>query len=272
MATSLFTLTSLKELFLLFKSPQSHPDPEGRHPPLLTRSILPVLTHFVFKGVCEYLEDLVARIDAPRLVVLKITFLNLIVLDTPQFIQFISRTPALKEFEKVQVIFMDGPACVNLSSQTSGSGKLTVKISCLDLGWQVSSMKQICTSCLPPLPTLEDLYISQHPLLHPHWQDNIENALWLDLLRPFTGVKNLYLSNSFASRIMPALQELIGGRTTEVLPTLQNLFLEELEQSGTVQTSIQQFVATRQVTSHPIAVFRWDNWSEDTINDASPSY
>ena len=112
---------------------------------------------------------------------------------------------------------------------------------------------------------LEDLYIYESPS-QPVWKDNIENTLWLELLRPFPAVKNLYLSEKFASLIIPALQELTGGSTTEVLPTLQNIFLEELQPSGTVQASIRQFAATRQVTSHPIAVSRWDNSKADMEN------
>ena len=199
-----------------------------------------------------------ARIDAPRLNNLDITFFNQIVFDTPQFIQFISRTPTLKALEKAHVVFEDDAARVNLSSQTSGYGELKVKIPCRELDWQVSSLEQVCTSCLPPLSTLEDLYIYEDPYSQPDWQDNIENTLWLELLHPFTAVKNLYLSEEFAPRIVPALQELVGGRTTEVLPTLQNIFLEGLQPSGPVQEGIQQFVAARQVTGHPIAVSHWD--------------
>jgi hypothetical protein len=58
---------------------------------------------------------------------------------------------------------------------------------------------------------------------------------------------------------VPALQELVGGRTTELLPTLQNVFLEGLESSGPVHEGIGQFVSGRQVTGHTIAVSRWYN-------------
>jgi hypothetical protein len=260
MVTALSTLPRLDYLSLQFGSPQSRPD---RHPPPLTRSVLHVLISFQFKGVCEYLEDIMARIDAPRLKILEITLFNQIIFDTPQFIQFISRTPMLERFEKALVVFGYDIARVILLSQTSGYGKLNVQIPCIELDWQVSSMEQICTSGLPPLSSLEDLYIYENRHSRQVWQDNIENALLLELLQPFTTVKNLYLSEKTASCIMPALQELVGGRTTEVLPILQNIFLEELQPSGTVQACIQQFIATRQVTSQPIAVSRWDNSKED---------
>jgi hypothetical protein len=124
------------------------------------------------------------------------------------------------------------------------------------LDWQVSSLEQVCTWCLPSLSKLEDLYISEELSWRPNWQDNIENTLWLELLHPFTAVKNLYLSEEFARRIVPALLELVEGRMTEVLPALQTVFLEGLQTSGPVQEGIGQFVAMRQA-SHPIAVSRW---------------
>jgi hypothetical protein len=266
MVTALSTLTSLENLWLEFKSPRSYPDQASRRPPPLTRSVLPALILFRFKGVSEYLEDFVTRIDTPELDMSYITFLNQIVFDTPQLIQFISRTPTLGTSEnlKARVVFEDGAASIKLSSQTYGDRKLSVKIPCIELDWQVSSMEQVCTLCLPPLSTLEDLYVYELPDSQPVWQDNIENALWLELLQPFTAVKNLYLSEKIASRIMPALQELTRGRSTEVLPTLQNIFLEEPQPSGTVQACIQQFIATRQATGHPIAVSHWGNSKKDT--------
>jgi hypothetical protein len=80
----------------------------------------------------------------------------------------------------------------------------------------------------------------------------------LDLLLPFTAVKNLYLSKEFAPGIAAALQELVGGRITEVLPSLQNIFVEGLEPSGPFQENIGQFVAARQLSGHPIAISVWD--------------
>jgi hypothetical protein len=133
-----------------------------------------------------------------------------------------------------------------------------VRILCTASEWQLSSLEQVCTSSLPPLSTLEDLYIHKDSYWRPHWQDDIENTLWLDLLRSFVAVKNLYLSVEYVPRIAPALQELAGGRTTEVLPALENIFLEGFQTSGPLHEGIENFVAARRLTIHPVAVFRWD--------------
>ena len=252
--TALSTLTRLVELWLEFESPQSRPDPEHQRPPPPTRFVLPTLGYFRFKGDSEYLEVVVALIDAPRLLHLETTLFNDIIFDTPQLTQFISRTPIMKALEKARVTFDGNATAVELSSLTSGKyDKLEVRIPCRELDWQVSSMEQICISCLPPLPTL-DLHIDGNPHYRQHWQANVENAPWLRLLRPFTSVKNLYLSEEIARRIVPALQELVGVRATEVLPALENIFLEEGQRSGPVQEGIQEVVTVRQATNHPIAV------------------
>ena len=255
MATALSTLTLLTRLWLHFEFPQPRPDPARQRPPPRTRSALPALTYFEFKGLSEYLDVVVARIDAPRLNKLDITFFNDIVFDTPQFVQFIGHTPMLKGLKNARVTFEDGTATVSLSSQIyTRDAELGVTIPCRELDWQVSSMEQVCTSCLPPLLNLEHLYIYENPRWRQHWQDNIENALWLELLHPFTSVKNLSLSKDIARRIVPAIQELVGDRATEVLPTLLFFFLEERQSSGPVPEGIQQVVAVRQAASRPIAV------------------
>ena len=258
MVTCLSVLTNLGLLSLEFESSRSHPNRESRRPPLSTRTVLPVLTDFSFKGHSEYLEDLVSSIDAPRLNRMFVKFYNYIVFDTPQFTRLICDISTFNAFHEARVYFGYTLAIINLSSKASGDRELNVEISSKELRRQVSFLEQVCTSSLSPLSTLEDLYIGEHPHSWPAWEDNIDNALWLELLHPFTMVKNLFVSEKIVPRVVPALQELVGGRTTEVLPTVQNVFIEKLQPSGHVWEGIGKFVAARQVTSHPIIVSHWD--------------
>jgi hypothetical protein len=262
MATSLSALTSLESLALQFRYPRPRPALDSRRPPPppLTHSILPTLTSILFKGASEYLEEILARIDAPRLDDLRITFFNQIIFDTPQLFQFISRRPTLRAPEKGYIEFRSGAIIVKFPSQTSDNGALSVKIPCTASEWQLSSVEQVCTSSLPPVSTLEDLYMLEFPfpIWQRHWQDDVEHTLWLELLRSFVAVKNLYIFEELAPRIAPALQELVGARTMEVLPTLENIFLLEITPSGPIQEGIGKFVAARQPTSHPVAISRLD--------------
>jgi hypothetical protein len=123
--------------------------------------------------------------------------------------------------------------------------------------WQLSSLEQVCTLSFAPVPALEDLYILEDRIQPPDWQDDVENTLWLELLHPFVTLKNLYVSKEFVPRIAPALQDLVGGRSTEVLPTLENIFLEGFQPSGPLHEGIEKFVAARLLTSHPVAVSGW---------------
>ena len=279
LATSLSVLTSLEFLRLEFVDPQPRPALESRRlpPPPLTRSILPSLTRLRFHGASEYLEEIFARIDALRLDELFITFFNEIIFDTPQLFQFISRRPALRAPEQGYIAFNSLAIAVRLISQTSesddGAGVLGMRIPCTASDWQVSSLEQICTSSLPPVSTLEDLYILEDSFSRLRWQDNVENTRWLELLHPFAAVKNLYICKEFVPRIVPALKELVGGRTTDVLPTLQNIFLKGYQQSGPLHEGIEEFVAARQLTGHPVVVSHWDEdsklekeWQDEIYN------
>ena len=105
MATCLTALTNLERLQLQFDSPQSGPDQEYRSSPLPTRSVLPALAVFLFKGVYEYLEDLVARIDAPRLRQLSATLFNDIDFDTPELIRLVSRSSRFEALKGAKVSF-----------------------------------------------------------------------------------------------------------------------------------------------------------------------
>jgi hypothetical protein len=208
-----------------------------------------------FKGVGEYFEDLVARIDAPLLDKLTITFFHQLIFDTPRLTQFISRTPRLKTHVEARVFFSSLDVSVTLPQ--TFDGRLHFEISCRQPDWQLSSLAQVCSSSFPQglIPAVEHLYILE--LGHYNWQDDIENSQWLEILQPFTNVKCLYISRKIAPHIAPALQELVGESVTEVLPALETLFLEEPLPSRPVLETIGKFVTARQLVSHPIGVSRW---------------
>ncbi len=253
MAALLSVLSSLESLILRFQSPQSRPDWESRRLPPSKRSVFPALTYFDFKGVIEYLEDLVTYIDAPQLRIFDIAFFNQIDFDGPRLAQFISRTPALRDYDyEAHVEFDDSTASVRHPSRPFRDS--TIEISCREPDWQLSSIAQVCNSCLLLL-SIEDLHI-KHRYCELVWKnDAIENTLWLELILPFPAVKNLYLSKDFAPGIAAALQEIVG---TEVLPSLQNIFVEGLEPSGPFQENIGRFVAARRLSGHPIAISVWE--------------
>ena len=257
MVTALSALTRLDSLYLGFQSPRSHPDGGRRRSPPPTRCVLPAVTLFYFKGVSEYLEDLMARIDAPHLNDLNIFLFHQLIFEMPQLTQFIRRTPNLRPPDEARVLFKASKATVILP-QISYK-RFLLGISCRQSDWLLSSLQQVCSSLLPLISSIEYLYIdTQDEDSKLLWHGDMENAQWLELLSHFTTAKALYLSWSITRRIVPALQELVGGRTTEVLPSLQSLFLEEIDPSGPVPEGIEKFVAARRLFGHPIVISQWD--------------
>ena len=218
---------------------------------------------FWFKGTKEYSEDLVSRIDAPRLDQLFITFFNDIDFNVPELNQFISRTPTLGGYDEAHFTFHFYGALVGLQSRPEPSGHprgVDIKVLCQVRDWQLSSLTQVCTMSSHLILATEKLYIYEDLYSGPDWQgkDDIEHTEWLDLLLPFVALKNLYISKTLSPRIGPALRELTGGRTAEVLPALENVLLEGFEPSEAVEEGITQFISARQLTNRPVAISVWN--------------
>jgi hypothetical protein len=253
--TGLAMLANLKSLTIGFESPLSRPDRERRRPRPPTHTILSALTRFEFHGVSEYLEDLVARIDAPLLNSISITLFHQLLFDIPQLAQFMRRTTRFQELNEAHVDFDYSSVHVGYFPPTrtlderSGLG-----ISCKELDWKLSSLAQVLTPFFPSIYMVEHLYIYEPQHFPSQWQGDIENIQWLEVFHPFTAVKNLYVSKNFVQCFALALQELV----TDALPALASLFLEELQPPRPVGEAIEQFVAARQLLGHPVAISKWD--------------
>ena len=258
MITSFSALTRLERLFLGFLSPYSFPRAiqGNRHPPP-TRAVLPSLLLFVYDGTNEYLEDLVARFDAPVLAYISITFFYRLTFDTPQLDLFISRSPMFQPFNEVRLEF----SYYQVEIKFPHALNLELGIRCDALNKQLSSLVQLCgPSCLQHLISkVECLYIFPGILLSNNWQNYDEDGQWLEVLCLFVAVKNLYISAKFASPIMHAMCVLDGEELTEMLPALQNLFLEKPEpwEHHYVRKATEDFVAAKRLSGHNIAVSQW---------------
>ncbi|KAF8481633.1 hypothetical protein DFH94DRAFT_402866 [Russula ochroleuca] len=229
MATCLSELTRLRHLIITsFPYHEIPPSSPQKH------VVLHALTIFEFRGFGEYLEDLVARVNAPRLNHMEITLEEYF--GIRQLLQLVGRTPSLEAPDNARLIFSSSAVQVTLLSPT---GKLFVNISDERRPLRISDRQVLALA---------------------QWED-IEITRWLELLRLFTAVKKLYLSEGCELHIAPALQELVEGRMTKVLPTLENLFLSGLLPWGPVHEGTEQFVAARQFTS-PVVVSRWDGRCE----------
>ena len=267
MVTGLSALTSLTHLTIHFKSPAPRPDRRGPPPPTLARVILPALEVLGFRGVSEYLEYLVARIDAPRLLTLCIIFFNQVIFNIQQLPYFIGHTRILRSSSHAAVYFSNDRVSISLYPTDPLGTRLWLIICCKAVDWQVRSMGQICDQLSFLSSTAEQLEVSCR-FLDSNWQVDMEDTEWLKLFRPFTAVRTLRIRRQLQPLIVPALQELTGEWATEVLPALDSVYLEEYQPSGSEHQAIKPFIAARQYSDHPVAVHLWDR--SDAIDYPSP--
>jgi hypothetical protein len=254
MSTSLTALTSLKHLFIDFESPASFPD--QRPPPPMTPAVHPALTDVFFRGVSEYLEGLVARIDAPQLEYIDITLFNQLVFDVRELPRFIHHAPVLMSYKRAKMEIGADRVLIKIRPLKAevGVGTLAFGISCKGVDWQVSSMAQICSQASCLFSGIEQLDIQEGiSWSESNLEVDMDDTQWLELLHSFTAVKTLRISRRLQPLILPALQELGGESATGVLPTLDNLYL-----LGSEQSDIERFMAARQVSDYPVAVHRWE--------------
>ena len=256
--TGLAALTNLKSLIIVFYPVLSLPNPESRHLPPRIRTVLPALTRFEFQGLSEYVEDLVARIDAPLLDSIGITIFHELTFDIPQLAQLMRRTTRFQALNEIHVDFflnVNFNQCVvqietQLSTKTFDD-KSTLTILHRESDGLLLSLAQVFTSFIPSIYMVEHLYLYGRP----QWLDDAEGIQWLEFFRPFTAVKNLHISQYFARFFALALQDLVGERAADVLPALESILLEDADP---VSEAIGPFVAARQLSGHPVAVSRWN--------------
>ena len=266
MIALLSALSNLESFQLLFRFTESldPPDEESRRPPPSKQSTLPTLKRLHFQGDSEYLEELVAGLDAPRLDRLRITFFHGVdpYSGYPQLAQFINCTPTLRELDEAHVQFNDDAANVTLRSRTSKSGfdDLRINILCNDPVWQLLSIREVWNSSLHPLSTVEDLYF-KNEYSELVWDNCTTEAIrWLQLLRRFTAVTNLYLSNEITPCIATALRlqqlnEDNEDRMTQALPSLRNILVKDLESSDELEC-FGRYVSS--AVGRPITISIWD--------------
>jgi hypothetical protein len=255
MAICLSTLTKLEELALEFL--RNYPSQSSQHPPPVTPTVtvLPALTSLWFRGCLAYLEILVSQIRLPLLENVDITLLREHALRSSRFREFISRIKTLELLQRADIAFQDESVNITLSPLEGLADCRTLKFGIL---WGKSDhqpmyLSLFCRFSLPPLPTLEHLYI------HSSFSGGYytKSIYSLDLLRPFASVKDLHVSKDADLLVAHALDLLSQESKAEVLPSLTNIFLP----SGTIRM-IAQFIFTRSLSGHPISIHyrQGGNW------------
>ena len=209
------------------------------------RVTLPGLTCLKYRGTSTYLDRFVARIDAPRLGDIGVTFFGQPTMDASQLGRFIERIETLTSLHQadVQISARDIAICC---SRLGTLTQLKLQISWGQLDWQLFSLTQICVHLSPFLHRVQDLRISST-------QSTSENAdmdgqQWQDLMRVFGGTKDFHVAGAHVKAILCALfsaDEPPESGTT-VLPTLCNLLVKEpILISGPLMKAKESFITSR---------------------------
>jgi hypothetical protein len=246
-------MTQLRSLSLHFLPPT-------RHFPVLIPSrkpvALPSLTRFDFRGITNFLKDLVARIDAPRLedIRIEVTFVNDFIPDLSDLsvlIEFIDRIKMHKSPRRADIVSSEHDLTISLI-QPRVPTCLILKLSCKPLSIQLSSMARICIQISTSLFNVEELHISAtRPLRQ---EDGPCSDRWLDIINLFVGVKCLQVSGNLSSNIVRALQ-LRDGQHKSVLPALHKLYvLQPGARHASLREAVVSFMTLHRLSGHPIAV------------------
>ncbi len=150
-------MAQLRSLSLHFLPTAYYPAPSPRS---RRRVVLPVLTHLNFRGIAQYLEGIVARIDAPRLGDIEVTFFNKIIIDLSKLSEFINRVEMHKSYRRAHIL----------------SSERAISISLIQPGAPACLKLQLfCESLSGTRP--------------PRWNNSLYSGHWLELISSFTGVK-----------------------------------------------------------------------------------
>ena len=262
MVDCLTSLMDLEELHIDFI--HYRPSPRRRQSPP-ARAVLAVLYSFAFRGYIEHLEDFYARIEAPPLKHVNLTFLHPIIFDISTISLFIGHKELFKALEQAHMVFRRSTVEITLSSRNGTTGGRWLLLSFIwnGLGWRLPCLAQGHPPFPPqsPLATFERLNgrfpRDRTPSV---WTRGIGNAQWLELLRFFASVEDLYLSEELGELVAPALREHAAGEgvAMQVLPALKNLFIERYRFGMIPEyNALIDFVYARKVSGCPVSLQEW---------------
>ena len=249
---------------------------------------LPALTQLIYRGVSAYFEYLLARIRAPLLQDIDITFFNQLTLRIPRTCTFISDlelfrpTGARIEFTQTSahILLFTASAALPPNGSQSQSPDIFFSVPCGRLDFQVSAIAQICGGLSGGagsgagshlLLPVEEFTLGFHQdELSEEWrgEEAVDPSLWRALLTPFRQTRTLRVHVALAADLERALRPaephaadgpaFVGGLEEELLvPELRTIVLlhrdDERVLAGAT-AALGAFVDERSRAGHPVNV------------------
>jgi hypothetical protein len=248
-ANALANMTHLQTLTLHFHSFPSRRSYFSLPPPPAERIVLPALTRLKYRGISKYLDCLVARIDAPTLGDIDITFFSQPTMDASQIGRFIERTDMRTSLIRA-VVQTSAHAISIFFTNSSTSTPLHLQISCKQFDWQVFCMAQVCGHFSPFLSRVEELSINTTE--SSSGRGDLGSEQWLELIRSFGGTRDIWVTDELKTDILCALGQVDGE--ANVLPALRHLHVETMEPKDPSWDDLLLFLNSRSLSGHPIQV------------------
>ena len=247
------SLPLLEELSIEFSIPIPRPSTErellGEKGAPIT---LPSLKTLVFIGVGAFLDSLVAQIRVPLLEKLRIWLFNQIAFVLPNLFYLINITKVFRHFSAAVSFDINDVSVYVAHHDASGPPRrklFSLSVSCKPLDWRIDCAAQICHALIPTLSGVEELYLVLDYYETPTELRNggIDSATLHDLLRTFTEVKKLYITNNangFLEEVSRALEVDGIGLDPGFLPNLRSILAKD--------NLFTSFIDTRQVVGRPV--------------------
>ena len=215
------------------------------------RVLLPALTRLSLRGSSGYLEGLVARIDAPCLKDVEITFFDKHIFDIPKLREFIDRIEIQKSHGRADILSSERAISISLT-QPEASSCLKLQVLCKALRLQPLFMTRICTFFSAFLLRVQDLRISTTRPSGTQDRRNCEK--WLEIIRRFEGAKWFYATGEHSTDVVRALQ-LSDERREPVLLSLHKLCIQEPEPCcAPLREAVVSFIHSCWLSGHFITV------------------
>ena len=254
-ANALSGVTNLRNLSLHFLSFPSCRKYLALPPPSEERVVLPALTCFKYRGTSKYLDTFVARIDAPHLGDIDITFFSQPTMDASQLGRFIERIEMQTPFSEAEVQIFENTISVTFPNPSTAI-PLRLRMPCKQLDWQLSPMAQICNHFSSFLIHVEDLRINS-TYVENSIAGDLAGEQWLELIRAFGGAKDFYVADRVhATEILCALGQALGPADETVLPTLHNIYVSAyMRVDMPLWDAAESFLASRQLSGRPVELY-----------------
>ena len=217
------------------------------HVPIVT---LPNLRWFWFQGSNAYLERVVRQVTTPRLERLQIFFFEQYYFSVPRLSQFINTTKNLR-FSNATLGFCHDQVDVGMypREEADMSQSLHIRIPSKYTEFRVSAVAEVSNSLSQVFSAVEHLTLKyEFDLLSLYVIDRKE---WHKILRSFSNVKTLRVSDEFVEILSRCLRSDDGELPLDLLPELHELIYSKSRDTDDLFTS---FINARQNAGRPITL------------------